>query len=467
MKTVYLDVRDPQYYDDAVVLVRSYFPRTEIVKAESDAPGAMCIRPLIPEDRKSDGTEKSKKERHEEFKRALYEELSGLTGRTLPWGYLTGVRPSKIAFSMLEEGKDDAAILREFTEKHLTRPDKAKLALTVAKREREILGLRDFQSGYSLYIGIPFCPTTCLYCSFPSYSIAGRQSQVEPYLNALIREMRATAAIMKGKRLDTIYFGGGTPTALSAAQLDFLLSALEDIFPVDEALELTVEAGRPDSVMPEKMEMLKKHGVTRVSVNPQTMNDKTLTLIGRRHTAAQVREAFAMARAAGFDNINMDMILGLPQEGEPEVKKTLQEIEALRPESLTVHSLAIKRAAALNVQRLLYQDLSLVNTDALVDMTHETAARLGLSPYYMYRQKNMTGNFENVGFAKVGKECLYNILIMEEVQTIAACGAGAATKRVFPNGRIERAMNVKDIDSYIKRVDEMAERKQKLFALSV
>ena len=174
-----------------------------------------------------------------------------------------------------------------------------------------------------------------------------------------------------------------------------------------------------------------------------------------------------MARAAGFDNINMDMILGLPGEDEPEVKKTLEEIEALGPESLTVHSLAIKRAAALNVQRILYRDLSLVNSDALVSLTHEAAARMGLSPYYMYRQKNMTGNFENVGFAKVGKECLYNILIMEEVQTIVACGAGAATKRVFPNGRIERAMNVKDIDSYIRRTDEMADRKRKLFSLSV
>lgn len=499
MNSIILDVRDPQYYDDAVVLVRSFFPRTEVTNEEkmsgpeaerrlssgisgpvSAAAGdsgpvirklpdadVLFVRPEIPDARGENGTLKLKKDRHEEFKKALYLELSSFTGKTLPWGYLTGVRPSKIAFAMLEEGAGDGEILREFEQKHLTRPDKAKLALTVAKREREIIGMRPFSDGYSLYIGIPFCPTTCLYCSFPSYSIEGRQNQVEPYIDALIHEMRESARIMAGKRLDTIYFGGGTPTALSASQLDRLLSALCEIFPVDGAMELTVEAGRPDSVTPEKMETLKRHGVTRVSVNPQTMNDKTLEIIGRRHSAAQVREAFAMARAAGFDNINMDMILGLPGEEEPEVAKTLEEIEALGPESLTVHSLAIKRAAALNVKRILYRDLSLVNSDALVGMTHEAAARLGLSPYYMYRQKNMAGNFENVGFAKVGKECLYNILIMEEVQTIVACGAGAATKRVFGNGRIERAMNVKDITSYIERTDEMIGRKQKLFSLSV
>ena len=475
MNTIILDVRDPQYYDDAVVLVRSFFPRIEVVKTDgNEAAGGPVIRHLpqqdslfvCPEIPDADAGQ-DKKTRHETFKRELYRALSAFTGKTLPWGYLTGVRPSKIAFAMLEEGAAEERILEKFEKEHLCRDDKARLALTVAKRERQILGMRDFSDGYSLYIGIPFCPTTCLYCSFPSYPIAGHQAQVEPYLDALIKEMRAAADIMSGRRLDTVYFGGGTPTALTAEQLDRLLTALEDIFPLDDILELTVEAGRPDSVTAEKMNTLQKHGVTRVSVNPQTMNDKTLKVIGRRHSAAQVREAFARARAAGFDNINMDMILGLPGENEPEVEKTLGEIEKLGPESLTVHSLAIKRAAALNVQRILYRDLSLVNSDALVSLTHESAARQGLSPYYMYRQKNMTGNFENVGFAKIGKECLYNILIMEEVQSIMACGAGAATKRVFGNGRIERAMNVKDIDSYIRRTDEMAERKRKLFSLSV
>ncbi len=475
MNTIILDVRDPQYYDDAVVLVRSFFPRIEVVKTDgNEAAGDPVIRHLpqqdslfvCPEIPDADAGE-DKKTRHETFKRELYRALSAFTGKTLPWGYLTGVRPSKIAFAMLEEGAAEERILEKFEKEHLCRDDKARLALTVAKRERQILGMRDFSDGYSLYISIPFCPTTCLYCSFPSYPIAGHQAQVEPYLDALIKEMRAAADIMSGRRLDTVYFGGGTPTALTAEQLDRLLTALEDIFPLDDILELTVEAGRPDSVTAEKMNTLQKHGVTRVSVNPQTMNDKTLKVIGRRHSAAQVREAFAMARAAGFDNINMDMILGLPGENEPEVERTLGEIEKLGPESLTVHSLAIKRAAALNVQRILYRDLSLVNSDALVSLTHESAARQGLSPYYMYRQKNMTGNFENVGFAKIGKECLYNILIMEEVQSIMACGAGAATKRVFGNGRIERAMNVKDIDSYIRRTDEMAERKRKLFSLSV
>jgi oxygen-independent coproporphyrinogen-3 oxidase len=238
MNTIILDVRDPQYYDDAVVLVRSFFPRIEVVKTDgNEAAGDPVIRHLpqqdslfvCPEIPDADAGE-DKKTRHETFKRELYRALSAFTGKTLPWGYLTGVRPSKIAFAMLEEGAAEERILEEFEKKHLCRDDKARLALTVAKRERQILGMRDFSDGYSLYIGIPFCPTTCLYCSFPSYPIAGHQAQVEPYLDALIKEMRAAADIMSGRRLDTVYFGGGTPTALTAEQLDRLLTALEDIF---------------------------------------------------------------------------------------------------------------------------------------------------------------------------------------------------------------------------------------------
>lgn len=242
------------------------------------------------------------------------------------------------------------------------------------------------------------------------------------------------------------------------------------MFDVENAIELTVEAGRPDSITREKLKVLRKHNVDRISINPQTMNQDTLDLIGRRHTVLHIKEAFKMAREEGFDNINMDMILGLPGENIDMVKNTLEQIKELSPESLTVHSLAIKRAAALNVWRDKYSDLSIENSAQMVDMAADYAARMDMEPYYMYRQKNMAGNYENVGYSISGKECIYNVLIMEEKQTIIACGAGASSKIVFHNEsdnehsvRIERVENVKDVTNYIERIDEMIDRKKRFF----
>ena len=342
--------------------------------------------------------------------------------------------------------------------------------MCVAKKERTILEDIDYKNGYSLYIGIPFCPTTCLYCSFTSYSLAAYKSKVDIYIDALFKEMEYVSEAMKGRRLDTIYFGGGTPTTLSDEQLDRVLTKLEQLFDVENAIELTVEAGRPDSITREKLKVLRKHNVDRISINPQTMNQETLDLIGRRHTVLQIKEAFKMAREEGFDNINMDMILGLPGENIDMVKNTLEQIKELSPESLTVHSLAIKRAAALNVWRDKYSDLSIENSAQMVDMAADYAARMDMEPYYMYRQKNMAGNYENVGYSISGKECIYNVLIMEEKQTIIACGAGASSKIVFHNEsdnehsvRIERVENVKDVTNYIERIDEMIDRKKRFF----
>ena len=258
-------------------------------------------------------------------------------------------------------------------------------------------------------------------------------------------------------------FGGGTPTSLKADSLDWLLSKLEDIFDLSNVRELTVEAGRPDSITREKLAVLKKHGVTRISINPQTMNQRTLDFIGRRHTVEQVKECFYMARQMGFDNINMDLIVGLPEERMEDVRHTMEEIFSLNPDSITVHSLAVKRAARLNTMKEIYKNLKITNTQEMIDLTAEYAVRMGMEPYYLYRQKNMAGNFENVGYAKEGKACLYNILIMEEKQTIVACGAGSTSKRVYPNGRIERCENVKEVVLYIEKIDEMIERKRKLF----
>lgn len=459
------------FYDDAVVLIKSFYPRTEVMQYQEQAEQTRTAQDIViePEVPEKDG--RSKKELHEAFKCTLYTKLSAQLNKTLPWGYLTGVRPSKIAYTLLEKGADREQILEEFTKRHLVSEKKAQLALQVAQTEKSILEKMDYKNGYSLYIGIPFCPTTCLYCSFTSYSLAAYQSKVQPYLEALLKEMKYVSEAMRGRRLDTVYFGGGTPTTLSAGQLDMLLTELERQFDLSACRELTVEAGRPDSITYEKLCVLKAHHVDRISINPQTMNQQTLDLIGRRHTVEQIEEAFALAGKAGLDNINMDMILGLPGENKEMVQHTLEKIKALAPESLTVHSLAIKRAAALNIWREKYLDLQMDNSDEIVSMAADYAHQMGHQPYYMYRQKNMAGNFENVGYSKPGLECIYNILIMEEKQTIIAMGAGASTKIVFQNeteggqaGRIERIENVKDVTNYIQRIDEMIERKRKFFS---
>lgn len=459
------------FYDDAVVLIKSFYPRTEVMQYQEQAEQTRTAQDIViePEVPEKDG--RSKKELHEAFKCTLYTKLSAQLNKTLPWGYLTGVRPSKIAYTLLEKGADREQILEAFTKKHLVSEKKAQLALQVAQTEKSILEKMDYKNGYSLYIGIPFCPTTCLYCSFTSYSLAAYQSKVQPYLEALLKEMKYVSEAMRGRRLDTVYFGGGTPTTLSAGQLDMLLTELERQFDLSACRELTVEAGRPDSITYEKLCVLKAHDVDRISINPQTMNQQTLDLIGRRHTVEQIEEAFALAGKAGLDNINMDMILGLPGENKEMVQHTLEKIKALAPESLTVHSLAIKRAAALNIWREKYLDLQMDNSDEIVSMAADYAHQMGHQPYYMYRQKNMAGNFENVGYSKPGLECIYNILIMEEKQTIIAMGAGASTKIVFQNeteggqaGRIERIENVKDVTNYIQRIDEMIERKRKFFS---
>lgn len=468
---IYIKISDMDFYDDAVVLIKSFYPRTEVMQYQEQAEQTRTAQDIViePEVPEKDG--RSKKELHEAFKCTLYTKLSAQLNKTLPWGYLTGVRPSKIAYTLLEKGADREQILEEFTKNHLVSEKKAQLALQVAQTEKSILEKMDYKNGYSLYIGIPFCPTTCLYCSFTSYSLAAYQSKVQPYLEALLKEMKYVSEAMRGRRLDTVYFGGGTPTTLSAGQLDMLLTELERQFDLSACRELTVEAGRPDSITYEKLCVLKAHHVDRISINPQTMNQQTLDLIGRRHTVEQIEEAFALAGKAGLDNINMDMILGLPGENKEMVQHTLEKIKALAPESLTVHSLAIKRAAALNIWREKYLDLQMDNSDEIVSMAADYAHQMGHQPYYMYRQKNMAGNFENVGYSKPGLECIYNILIMEEKQTIIAMGAGASTKIVFQNeteggqaGRIERIENVKDVTNYIQRIDEMIERKRKFFS---
>lgn len=394
------------------------------------------------------------------FKRFFYHTLVDYTQKTLPWGSLTGIRPTKIAMGLLEEGKSGEEVISFLQDTYFVSREKAALGVEIAEREKKLLSCIHSKDGYSLYIGIPFCPTTCLYCSFTSYPLCKFERLVEAYIDCLIKELQFVGEAYGNRILDSVYIGGGTPTTLTPAQLDRLLTALRANFDFAAVQEFTVEAGRADSITEEKLRVLKKHGVGRISINPQTMNGETLKLIGRQATPEQVREAFAMARAVGGFHINMDIILGLPNEGEADVTHTMEEIVAMKPDSLTVHSLAIKRASRLSKWIVENGVETLKNTDRTMEIAAQGAEKMNMHPYYLYRQKNMSGNFENVGYATEGKDGLYNILIMEEKQTIIACGAGSITKMVYPDGRIERCEDVKDVALYIEKIDEMIARKR-------
>jgi oxygen-independent coproporphyrinogen-3 oxidase len=402
------------------------------------------------------------------LKRMLYSILSNYLNIELPWGTLTGIRPTKIPIETLMRDKAvtediENDLLNHLQNMYLMSEEKAKLSLEISKRELAILKSAHLRDGYSVYIGIPFCPTTCLYCSFTSYSLRRYQDKVDEYFRALEQELVAVIELQPGKILDSVYIGGGTPTTLTASQLDWLLARTREELDFSNVKEFTVEAGRADSITREKLEVIKKHGVTRISINPQTMNQKTLDLIGRKHSVEQVVTAFELARELGFDNINMDLILGLPGETKEDLSYTLEEVKKLDPDSLTIHSLAIKRASRL---REVLEEKGIdpmVNTNATMKLAEKAARNMGLVPYYLYRQKNMAGNFENVGYAKESKFGIYNILIMEELQSIVAIGAGTVSKAVYNEHDIKRCDCVKDVDLYIKRIDEMIERKRKLF----
>lgn len=392
---------------------------------------------------------------------AVYHMLKEKTGQHFPWGMLTGIRPAKTINTYMDMGLTKDESIKKMIETYEMSPEKAELAATVATAERSVLEKAD-KNGISLYIGIPFCPTRCLYCSFTSYPIDIYKTKVDGYVEALIKELKFLGEKAQGKRLDSIYIGGGTPTSLTAEQLDKIMAAVSETFDLSNILEYTVEAGRPDTITAEKLKVIKKNGASRISVNPQTMNDETLRLIGRKHTVDDIKRVFYEARSIGHDNINMDLILGLPGEGEAEVKNTMEEIKKLSPESLTVHTLAVKRASRLKETLGEYDLAKAMLMENILGLSAKGAAEMGLAPYYMYRQKNMLGSFENVGYAKKGFESIYNVVIMEETQSIYAAGAGASTKLYDPEtDRIERIFNVKNVDEYIGRIDEMIDRKRK------
>ena len=406
-----------------------------------------------------------KRLRKRQVKQALYNLLKDLTGMQPPWGSLTGIRPTRLLYEAMEAGMTLEAAVDHVTRAFDVAPDRAVLLGEIAQMQE---GLREPpEDSFDLYIGIPFCKTRCSYCSFSSGEI-GDGRLVEPYVEALLREIGQCKGLMQeaGVRLRAGYVGGGTPTAIPGEDLERILAAAQEAFP--EAVEWTVEAGRPDTIDKDKLRRLRDRGVSRISVNPQTFNDDTLRRIGRAHTGAETIAAYELARRLGFDDINMDIIAALPGEGVEDFAHTLDVVRELAPDSVTVHSLAIKRSSRLHEQLAVagngYGQVSREGAAEMIAMARSRLTADGWRPYYLYRQKYMAGNLENVGYAKPGKACLYNIGNMEETASVLALGAGAITKWLFDpkcrDLRIERAPNVRNIEEYIHRVDEMVRRKR-------
>ena len=402
-------------------------------------------------------------------KHRLYRQLSEITGRELPWGDLTGVRPVRIPLGKMYEGYNNNEIFSHLKEVYAVGDEKCNYGIEIAGREKKIIdSLGEYSDGiiknhYCLYVGIPFCPSTCAYCSFTSYPLSRFASKIDDYIDCLFKELDMLAEVYDKYKLDAVYIGGGTPSTLAPDELKKLIDYIRVRFNVPDNLEFCVECGRPDSIDKDKLEALKKCNVNRICINPQTLSDKTLKLMGRAHNSEQFLDAFKLARDIGFDNINTDIILGLPDESIRDVENTLHVLSELNPESITVHSLSLKRAARLTKEENLQKDF---NDDVEIAMNRcvEKTRELFMNPYYLYRQKNMSGNLENTGFAKESFECVYNILMIEELCDIAAAGTGTVSKVTLGNGHIERVDAVKDVALYFERFDEMMEKKRRFYS---
>ncbi len=453
-------------------LFRSFFPPVKITLSTdiADAVGNYCITGRTSDESgitlwvelfaegesfsfsKQTAADAPEKEQERIISVLLYKLLREYTGKDMPWGILTGVRPVKV-LSQYGDGEAERSLL--------VSREKVALARTINKIQRPMIEAIP-RNSYSLYVSIPFCPTRCSYCSFVSHSVDKAAARMDEYVSRLCEELSQTADIAKqlGLRLDTIYFGGGTPTTLSAEQLRTVFGAL-DSFDCSHLREFTVEAGRPDTITREKLEVIRVAGADRVSVNPQTMRDSVLEAIGRRHTAAQTEEAYSLARAVGFRCINMDLIAGLPTDDFDGFRYSLDRVRELAPENITVHSLSLKRAATLFHEQ---DSRASSGVAEMVDYTHRSLQRDGYAPYYLYRQKNTADNQENTGYALPHTESLYNMYIMEELQTILAVGAGASTKLVdSAAGRIVRLTNHKFPYEYLDRFNDIQLRKSEIF----
>lgn len=390
----------------------------------------------------------------------LYKLLCDFTGLTQPWGILTGVRPVKLLRRLAEESSEEQAV-KKFEKDFFVSNEKIALSRETEHNERKILELSKPES-FSLYVGIPFCPSRCSYCSFVMASIERAEKLIEPYTKLLCEEIKRTAEIANklGLRLETVYFGGGTPTTLSAEQLDTVLETVNNSFDMSTCREFTVEAGRPDTIDIAKLFALKENKVDRISINPQTVNDEVLKTIGRKHTAQQFFDAFELARKCGFDNINTDLIAGLPTDTPESFKNSLDSIVRLNAECITVHTLCMKRASRLTTEGVTLDLQQARDTREMLAYTQNILGQNEYIPYYMYRQSRMVGNLENVGWSKRGFESLYNVYVMDETHTILACGSGGVTKLKRNNpDYLERIFNFKYPYEYIDRFDELIQRK--------
>ncbi len=389
-------------------------------------------------------------------KLSFFEAARALTGVTPAWGALTGIRPAKLAAGLLEEGKSEEEADRILRDVYFVSDSRRKLCLPCAKAGLEAKqGLK--KNEISLYVGIPFCPTRCAYCSFVSNSVEKSFHLVEPYLQALLAEADSAAAMVKdlGLKVRSFYMGGGTPTTLTAEQMDRLLSRLREGFDLADAVELTVEAGRPDTITAEKLTVLRKNGVDRISVNPQSMDDRVLAAIGRRHSGDDIRKAMELVNAAGFPHVNMDLIAGLPEDTPESFRRTLDEVVAFGTDNITIHTLSLKKGSRITLEgtRIPTEE----EVAAMLDYAAPALGGAGFAPYYLYRQKYMSGSFENVGWCRPGGTGWYNIYIMEELHTILSLGAGGSTKMVDqPRNRIERVFNLKFPQEYIQRPEKIA-----------
>ncbi len=393
---------------------------------------------------------------------ALYLAFSEITGWNSDWGILTGIRPTKLYNKILAEQKTKENTAKYFSDVFYVSSKKLSLCEETSKSEDSIIELSKPNS-VSLYISIPFCPSRCSYCSFVSHSVEAAAKLIPQYVDLLCEEIKVTSELIKRNKLhlETVYIGGGTPTAISALELEKIMKTVSLCFDVKSLREYTVEAGRPDTVTKEKLLVIKNGGATRISINPQTMNDEVLKEIGRRHTSAQTKEAYYLARECGFDNINMDLIAGLPTDTYDSFKATIYEILNLDPESVTIHTLSLKRSSTLTKNSAFPDVEQGKEVSLMVDFAREKLTQNGILPYYMYRQSKTVGNLENIGYSKQGFEGLYNVYIMDETHSILACGASAVTKLREPGGDyIERIFNYKYPYEYISNFDEMLRRKK-------
>ncbi len=423
--------------------------------------GAVKTETRVAERLKIDTSREDKETCEGIFSDMLFLQLRALTGIDPPWGSQTGIRPVKKIQPLLRTGQDENAITRALTKQYHMHPDKIHLAYETAVTQEPLLAQTP-KNSVSLYISIPFCPTRCHYCSFVSHSIESAARLIPDYVKALCRELAIWGEIVRALdvTVDTVYMGGGTPTVLEPADLTRIFETVEANFDLSHLREYCVEAGRPDTITPPKLEAMRAHGVSRLAVNPQTMQDSILENIGRRHTVAQVYDAFKMAREAGFHNINMDIIAGLPDDTPAGFSTTLDKILDLSPEGITIHALTLKRAATL------YAEGERQLKNPVAAMVDEGKCRLeaaGYAPYYMYRQKNTLENLENVGYAREGFASLYNILIMDESQPIFGAGCGASTKITLPNGKIERVHNYKFPYEYVNNFEMLMEKKRGVY----